>query len=428
VSAGAGKLEKGMNQLDAGSHELDTGLRTLFDKRPKNTDLMRLEEGAQALASGHDELGKGLVQIQQGAQRMRTGIAGFREEASDSLFIGSQIVEGLDQLAEGTTSLDNGLKSAIASHQKLSDGAIQLNAGVGALTNGVRAFNGGLRTIVSLLPEDTKVDDLTNGAAALATATVSLRAGTQKVVAGAEHIAGGLDLLESALPASVRTIEGNAQGLATSVRPSIEVAAPVQNNGSGFAPNIVPGALWLGASLAAFLIQLRTLPRSAARYSAIARMLGKILMPGGIVLLQAALIWVTVVWVLHIQTADALALALTLGMASITFLMMVFALARALGDAGRALALVLLAVQLSSSGGLLPVELSGGLFAQVSPYMPITWVVKAIKASLFGAFEGDWQHSVQLLAYAGLAAGLLACYVGRWRYVKASALRPTLDL
>jgi putative membrane protein len=428
VSAGAGKLEQGMAQLDTGSHELDTGLRTLYDKRPKNTDLTRLEEGAQTLASGHDELSKGLMQLQQGAQRMQTGVAGFREEANDSLFIGDQIVAGLDQLGEGTTSLESGLKSAVASHQKLADGANQLNAGVGALTNGVRAFNGGLRSIVSQLPDDSKIDDLTSGAAALASATASLKVGTQKVVAGAQHIAGGLDLLESALPASVRAMEGNAQGLANSVQPSMEVVAPVQNNGSGFAPNIIPGALWLGASLAAFLIHLRTLPRSAAGYSAFARMLGKILTPTGIVLLQAALIWVTVVWILQIQTVDALALAFTLGAAAITFLLMVFALTRALGDAGRALALVLLAVQLSSSGGLLPVELSGGLFAQISPYMPITWVVKAIKAALFGAFEGDWQHSVQLLAFTGLAAGLMACYVGRWRYVKATALRPTLDL
>jgi putative membrane protein len=428
VSVGAAKLEQGVSQADTGVHDLEAGLRTLFDKRPRNSDLQRLDEGAQALAAGHDEMGKGLVQLQQGVQRMQTGVAGFREEASDSLFGGSRIVEGLDQLGEGTTGLDNGLKTAVASHQKLAEGAAQLSTGVGALTNGVRAFNGGLRSVISQLPDDSKVDELLSGANNLTAATVSLQGGTQKVAAGAQHVAGGLELLESALPASVRAIEGNAQGLATSVQPSMEVAAPVQNNGSGFAPNIIPGALWLGASLAAFLFHLRTLPRSASGHSALARMLGKFLTPMGIVLLQAALIWVTVLWILKINAVDALALALTLGLAAITFLMMVFALTRALGDAGRALALVLLAVQLSSSGGLLPVELSGGFFAQISPYMPITWVVKAMKASLFGAFEGDWQHSLQLLAFAGLAAGLMACYVGRWRYVKVTALRPTLDL
>lgn len=427
VSVGASKLEQGVSQVDIGSHELENGLRTLFDKRPRHSDLQRLEDGAQALAAGHDELGKGLVQLQQGAQRMQKGVTGFREEANDSLFVGSQIVEGLDQLGEGTTSLETGLKTAVVSQQKLAEGSSQLATGVKVLANGVRAFNGGLGSIISQLPDDAKIDDLVTGANSLTAATVSLKGGTQKVAAGAQHVAGGLELLESALPASVRAIEGNAQGLANSVQPAIDVDAPVQNNGSGFAPNIIPGALWLGASLAAFLFHLRTLPRSASRYSALARMLGKFLTPMGVVLLQAFLIWVTVLWILKIQTVDAAALALTLAVASITFLMMVYALTRAFGDGGRALALVLLAVQLSSSGGLLPVELSGGFFAQISPYMPITWVVKALKASLFGAFEGDYQHSLQLLAFAGLAAGLMACYVGRWRYVKPAALRPTLD-
>jgi putative membrane protein len=427
VSGGASKLEQGVSQVDIGSHELENGLRTLFDKRPRNSDLQRLEDGAQALAAGHDELGKGLVQLQQGVQRMQKGVAGFREEANDSLFVGSQIVEGLDQLGDGTTGLETGLKTAVVSQQKLAEGSTQLATGVKALANGVRAFNGGLGSIISQLPDDAKIDDLVTGANSLTAATVSLKGGTQKVAAGAQHVAGGLELLESALPASVRAIEGNAQGLANSVQPAIEVDAPVQNNGSGFAPNIIPGALWLGASLAAFLFHLRTLPRSASRYSALARMLGKFLTPMVVVLLQAFLIWVTVLWILRIETVDAAALALTLAVASVTFLMMVNALTRAFGDGGRALALVLLAVQLSSSGGLLPVELSGGFFAQISPYMPITWVVKALKASLFGAFEGDFQHSLQLLAFAGLAAGLMACYVGRWRYVKPAALRPTLD-
>jgi putative membrane protein len=119
---------------------------------------------------------------------------------------------------------------------------------------------------------------------------------------------------------------------------------------------------------------------------------------------------------------------LTLSVTAMTFLLIVFALTRALGDAGKALALVFLAVQLSSSGGVLPVELSGGLFAKISPYLPITWVVKAIKACLFGAFEGQWHHSLLLVALAGACAATVACYVGRWRFVKPSALRPALDL
>lgn len=49
-------------------------------------------------------------------------------------------------------------------------------------------------------------------------------------------------------------------------------------------------------------------------------------------------------------------------------------------------------------------------------------------ASLFGAFEGNWQQPLQWVALAGLFASGVACFIGRWRFVKPSALRPVLDL
>ena len=428
LAAGSTRSEQGVVQLVSGAKELGTGLRTMFDKRPRYSDLRRLDEGAQALAAGQEELGKGLAQLQQGAQRLQLGVTGFRDETAGSLFVSTRVTDGLNQIGDGVGSLESGLTTANIAHQKLADGSVQLGNGVNTLTNGVRAMNESLRSVVRQLPEDSRLDELVRGSASLSSGAHALKAGTQQLAQGAQHVAGGLALLEGALPVSIRKMEGNAQGLATSVRPAIEVDAPVQNNGSGFAPNIIPGALWLGANLAVFLIQLRLLPLFATGLSPVARLTGKMLMPAGLVLLQALLVWVAMVWVLHIEVHDVLALALTVGVASLTFLAIVFALTRALGDAGKALALVFLAVQLSSSGGVLPVELSGGLFALISPYMPITWVVKALKASLFGAFEANWLQPLLWVALAGALALLSACFIGRWRYVKLLAMRPSLDL
>jgi len=428
LSAGAGKLDQGVGQLGSGVRELGSGLRSMFAQRPRNADLRRLDEGAQALVAGHDEWGRGLVQLQQGVQRLQTGVTEFREETNNSVFVATRFKDGVVQLGEGLGALENGLKGADAAQQKLADGAAQLQAGVGALTTGVRSFNNGLRSMVTQLPEDSRVDELVRGSASLGSAASAMKVGTQKVALAAQHLSGGLVLLEESLPVAIKKMDGNAQGLATSVQPAMEIDAAVQNNGSGFAPNIIPGALWLGASLAVFLIQMRLLPLFAARLSPLAQLTGKMLIPGAVVLLQALLVWVSVVLILQVKAQDAVALALTMAVASLTFLLIVVALTRALGDGGKALALVLLAVQLSSSGGVLPVELSGGFFARISPYLPITWVVKAIKASLFGAFEGNWQHPLQLVALAGVVAAAMACFVGRWRFVKPSLLRPSLDL
>jgi putative membrane protein len=428
LARGANRLDQGVDQMGAGLKELGNGLRSMFAQRPKNSDLRRLDEGAQALVSGHEELGKGLVELQRGSTRLQKGIDGFREDADSSLFVATEIKDSLAQLGQGVGALDTGLKGAVAGEQKLNDAANQLNSGVGALTNGLRNLNIGLRTVVAQLPEDGKIDELSKGSEAVNTAATALKHGTLQVTQGARHLEGGLDLLQQALPATPKAMDGNAQGLASSVQPAVEVAAPVQNNGSAFGANIVPGALWLGASLAAFLIRLRSLPLQARSYPAVSRACGKAALPLALVLLQALLVSVALLWVLQIDAVHVGALLATLLVASATFFWVVFALTRAFGDAGKALALVFLAVQLSSSGGILPVELSGGLFAVVSPYLPITWVVKAIKASLFGAFEGQWQSALQWVVLWGLAAVLATIFIGRWRFVKLAALRPELDV
>ncbi|MDD2880320.1 MAG: YhgE/Pip domain-containing protein [Rhodoferax sp.] len=428
LTRGAVRLDQGVGQLGAGVKELGGGLRSMFAQRPRNSDLRRLDEGAQALVIGHDELGKGLTELQLGSTHLQKSIDGFREEADSSLFVATQVKDGLGQLGQGVATLDTGLKSAVVGQQKLSDGAVQLNTGVGTLTTGLRTLNAGLRTMVTELPDDSKLDELSRGAGALSSGASALKQGTVQVMQGAQHLAGGLDLLAQALPAAPKTMDGNAQGLANSVQPAVEVAAPVQNNGSAFAANIVPGALWLGASLAAFLIRMRSLPLQARYYPALARVVGKVAVPMVLVLLQALLVWLAMLWVLQIHAVHKGALALIFALAGVTFLWIVFALTRAFGDAGKALALIFLAVQLSSSGGILPVELSGGLFAKMSPYLPITWVVTAIKAALFGAFDGHWQGALQWVLLWAVLAALAASFLGRWRFVRPSALRPVLDL
>jgi len=133
-------------------------------------------------------------------------------------------------------------------------------------------------------------------------------------------------------------------------------------------------------------------------------------------------------YVLHIKVLQPAALVCTVVSAALAFLLIVCALTRLWGDAGKALAMLLLVVQLSSSGGVLPVELSGTFFASMSPWLPITWVVHGLKASLFGAFDGTWQAPWQQVALAGLGSAWVAAYLGRWRYVPRKELRPALDL
>lgn len=427
ISNGARKVNDGVLPLTDGVKQLAAGLRTMDAKRPRNSELDRIKSGAEALAAGHVELSHGIDELQIGGNRLQVGMTAFRDEARDSIFVPGSVADGLGQLTEGMAKMNAGLVQTSDAQQKLATGASTLSTGVTALTVGVRNMGVGIRTAVTKLPEDSQLDTLAHGSTELAQGAGTLADGSQRLKAGTQRLQVGLELLVNSLPTEVQPLGGSAEGLATSVQPVVEIHAAVQNNGSGFASNVVPGALWLGAGIAAFLIHVRVLPRKAQIFSRPAQMVGKLLIPGAIVVLQAALVLLTLLFVLKIRVVSLGPFALTLVVAALTFLVIVYALTRAFGDAGKALAMVFLAVQLSSSGGILPVELSGGLFANISPWLPLTWVVQAIKASLFGAYDGMWQAPLAWVATAGLVVALLACYLGRWRYVRTADVRPAVS-
>lgn len=424
---GSRELAHHVGQASSEFKQLASGLRTMDAKRPRGRDLDQLASGAEALAAGHTDLSRGMAELQAGSQQLRGGVTAYRDEARDSLFAPAKVTEGLEQLMQGVVQLDTGLGAASEGQQKLSEGASRLSTGVGALTTGVRAMNTGLRTAVSKLPEDAQLDELSAGAHTLAGGSRALADGTVKLKAGAERLEAGLILLESSLPGSVDAPDGSAQGLANSVQPAVELDAPVANSGSAFAANVIPAALWLGAGIAAFLINVRVQPRQARFFSKPAQLLGKLALPLGIVVAQTLLIYLTVKFVLKIQVVHEAAFLLSLTVSALTFLALVFALTRALGDAGKGLAMLFLAIQLSSSGGILPVELSGSLYTSLSPWLPLTWVVRALKAAMFGAYDGAWLMPTLLIAQAGAVATVCACWVGRWRYVKTQSLRPAVD-
>jgi putative membrane protein len=427
LNGGMVRLNDGVGQMVDGMHQLGAGLRTMDAARPTAADLTRLKTGADTLASGHGELEKGFVELKGGTKRLKAGVFDFRNETADSLLVPSSVTDGLDKVADGIAQLDTGLHTAADAQSRLADGATRVSGGVTALTQGMQTLGNGIHTMVVKLPEERKLNSLGDGSAQLLAGSTSLADGTEKVKNGALRLHDGIELLANSLPAAINTLEGSAEGLANSVQPQIEVDAPVQNQGSGFAPNVLPAALWLGAGIIAFLFNVRVMPCIAQDYRPLTQFLGKIMVPATVVLMQAFLVLVAVMFLLHIHILHPGAFVLTLTISSLTFLSIVFALTRALGDAGKALAMLFLAVQLSSSGGVLPVELSGGVFAHISPWLPMTWVVQAIKASMFGAYDSGWMAPLMQVALAGLAAMLMASFVGRWRYVEHTEMRPPIE-
>jgi putative membrane protein len=427
LQEGARKLRASSEQLTQGARQAGQGVRAMDARQPAPADLQALRTGTQALAEGQAELGRGLDQMQAGADRLAQGARQLRGETEDIPFIGERLAKGAGELADGGARLGSGLQQARQASRQLSDGGARLQAGVARLTEGMAAMGDGVHTLAARLPGDAQLGEFDRGMAGLAQGTQQLGGGMDKLHAGAARLRAGLDLLESSLP-SVPTLDGSARGLADSVQPVVEVVAPVPNNGSGFTPNFVPVALWLGAVMTAFLFHLRRLPESARGAPPVAQLLGKLMLPLAIVLAQAGCVLLMMTWLLGVPVLHLAAFSVTLALSSCAFLLIIVALTRACGDIGKGIALLLLVVQLSSAGAVLPIELSGQLFRGLNPWLPFTWVVRAFRASLFGAYDNAWLTAWAVIALAAAIAFLAAAFLGRWHYVPDAEHRPALDL
>ncbi len=427
LATGADGLGTSVVQLADGVKQLGAGLRTMDQQRPSAQELAALKSGPAELMAGHASLAQGLQDLQNGAQELTDGTTRMRDETKGIPLVGTRISESASQLGDGAALLGAGLQSARLGQTQLAEGTQKLGAGTTKLADGMAALGNGVHTAASKVPPDAKLDELASAGRAVDTGAQNLQLGLAQLKSGSKELALGLDLLNHSLPGDVQAPDGSARGLADSVEPVTEIVAPVPNNGAGFAPNFLATSLWLGAVMSAFLFHLRRLPQAAATASRPARLLGKLGILGAVVVAQAMVIMLMSLFLLEIHVAHLGPFALTLVISSLTFLTLIVALTRAFGDAGKAAVLLLMVLQLSSAGGVLPVELSGGIYQAVSPWLPFTWVIKALRATMFGAFDGDWLSPWLAIGLIGAIAWLAACFVGRWQFVSAEDHRPAME-
>jgi putative membrane protein len=442
LRAGAQQVAEGTQPLGGGTRQMAASLRALEARLLAEPELVALRQGAQALAQGQQELRGGLDALGDGTRRLEAGLLQLRTAAEETPLFGGWVVEGVTPIAAGARELGAGLGRAREAQTVLLQGTQRLQDGVNTLADGTARAAGAVGSLQARLPDDGRLDKLAEGARELANGHEALLGGLRQLGAGTQalqtglgnlsdgtgRLNTGLELLRRSLPMDVDRPEGNAQGLALAVEPVVEVVAPVPNQGSALIPNFVPLAMWVGAVMVAFLVHLRRVPETLGTHPRLALAVGKLGLPVVVVLLQALAMLVLLVAVLHVPLPQPGLFALTLATTSLAFLAIVWALVRVLGDLGKVVAVLLLIVQVSAAGALLPIELSDETFQAMHPYLPLTWVVQAFRASLFGAYDGAFWPAYGVVA--GVAAGglLLGTLLGRWRSVPTPQWRPPLDI
>lgn len=178
---------------------------------------------------------------------------------------------------------------------------------------------------------------------------------------------------------------------------------PVVSFGAGMTPMYTMLALWVGALLMTVAIRVDvsngTL-KGKPETSSTQKYLGRYGIFAATGLAQSTLVMLGLILFVRIEPVHPFLLILTGWLTSLVFTLIMYTFTVAFGNAGKALAVLLLVIQVSGAGGAYPLQLLPAWFQNISPFLPGTAAVSAMRAAIAGVYGNDFWISIgHLLAF-----------------------------
>jgi putative membrane protein len=336
-----------------------------------------------------DKLDKNLATLQKQSQALADRAPHLSEDLADAVKKINKLNDGAAEVAAGAKKLHKGIGTA-------KTGAVGLDKGVGKLKTGADDLNGGIF----------------------------------KLVGGSGKLAGGLhDGAEQIPDYDERDRDRRTEVMADPVRLASQDLHKAPNYGTGFAPYFIPLSLWVGAMVAYMLIAPMNRRALAAGAPAWRIALAGWLPVVAIGVLQTVALMSVLHWAVGLEMARAAGTVGFLFLVTACFAAIVQWLNARFGAAGRILVLALLMLQLTSAGGTYPVQTSPGFFNALHPFLPMSYVVEALRRLITGGgLEPVWHACVVLTAFTAGALALTAVAARRRQVWTLDRLHPELSL
>ncbi|WP_055491851.1 YhgE/Pip domain-containing protein [Streptomyces sp. TP-A0356] len=299
-----------------------------------------------------------------------------------------------------------------------------LNRGAAEVAKGARKLHTGLGTA------RTGAADLDAGVGKLTTGAIDLNGGMYKLVDGSGKLAGGLHDGAGKIPDyGKQDRDRHTEVMSDPVHLATNDLHKAPNYGTGFAPYFIPLSLWVGAMVAYMLIPPLNRRALAAGASAWRIALAGWLPVAAVGVLQTAALMAVLHWAIGLRMLRAAGTIGFLFLVAACFAAIVQWLNARFGAAGRILVLALLMLQLTSAGGTYPVQTSPGFFNAIHPFLPMSYVVEALRRLITGGGLGPvWQACAVLTAFTAGALALTALSARRRQVWTLDRLHPELSL
>jgi putative membrane protein len=168
----------------------------------------------------------------------------------------------------------------------------------------------------------------------------------------------------------------------------------IDNYGSALAPFYISISLWIGCIIAAAMISMRV--KSRIKYRAESIYLGRMGLFIVISLLQSILVALGALY-LHVQATSSIMFVFTTLFIGLCSMIIVYSLVSAIGNAGKSLAIVILVLQITATGGTFPVQILPPFFQAIHPYLPLTYAIGALREVIGGIIWSSYWYNMLIL-------------------------------
>ncbi len=289
----------------------------------------------------------------------------------------------------------------------ISEGVQQLNKSVESLADGIEKINEPIEQTIHSNPNVSETEK------------AELISAITAITEGSSNLSSELEANTQEL-SNIQFNEANLEIVANPVKLDILPYTEVPNYGNGFTPFTLSLGLFIGAMVITMVfpaVQTFTKPNNFLGWFG-----SKYIVVITAAILQAVIVDIVLLNVLSIEVVSTMNFVFFTVLVSIVFATILHCLSAVFMDAGRLLMVVLLILQITSSGGTFPTEMVPSILQKISSFLPMTYSISGFR-SLIGSENVVimWQNVRYLLIFLSIALiGTISYFAFRFNRIKKS--------
>lgn len=192
-------------------------------------------------------------------------------------------------------------------------------------------------------------------------------------------------------------LSGNHESISSFLASPVELNTtklyPVENYGSSMAPFYSTLAMWVGGTILVAMLKVSISESSLKGMKKVRDYqvyFGRYIVFLLIGLAQSTLIGLGDLLYLRIQCEAPLLFMLACWITSLVYVNVIYTLTVSFGDVGKAIAVILMVIQVAGSGGTFPIEVAPKIFQSVYPLMPFAHSMAALRETIGGLYGSTY--------------------------------------